>query len=294
MKVVKIQFHRLDKEYFFLPEFSDDSSDIQVGDFVVVDTSLGQDIGQITGWDEFESRAKDNSEDNSKNTPQLVQNSISDVKQMTRKATEKDLQDWENIKDLYHKYLTECRELCRKLGLKEMKLIDAAESFDRKRLTFYFVSDSRVDFRDLVKELVRIYHKKIRLQQVGVRDATKICGGFGPCGLPLCCSLWLEDVGNVSPDFIKDQELSHRGADRLTGPCGRLKCCLRFEEEAYKYNLEKMPKEGDIIKTGAGRGRVVSVHPMKHTVELEIDGARVEYPYLEGKLCEKSCSESER
>lgn len=285
MKVVKVQFNKLDKEYFFLPEFTDDSSDIVLGDFVIVDTALGRDIGQITNWAEFE--AEKNTSDDNKNNGQIVQNSISDVKPMTKKATDKDLKELEDIQSNYHSYLTECRDLCRKFNLTEMKLIDVAQSFDNKRLTFYFVSDSRVDFRDLVKELVRIHHKKIRLQQVGVRDATKVCGGFGPCGMPLCCSVWLDDVGNVSPDFIKDQELSHRGADRLTGPCGRLKCCLRFEEEAYRYNLDKMPKEGDIIRTGAGKGKVVSVHPMKHTVELDINGARVEYPYLEGKLCEK-------
>ncbi len=288
MKVVKVQFHKLDKEYYFLPEFISDSNDVRVGERVVVDTALGQDIGVITDWDEFVPSPADQDNANGRNGEAIQQNNISDVKAMTRRANSKDLDKADTIKANYKKYLEKCRELCRSHNLKEMKLIDVAESFDGKRITFYFIADSRVDFRELVKDLVKTFRKKIRLQQIGVRDATKAGGDFGPCGLPLCCRAWLENIGNVSPDFIKDQELSHRGADRLTGPCGRLKCCLRFEEENYKYHLNRLPREGDIIKTHAGKGRVVSVHAIKQTVELDIDGARVEYPYLEGRLCQQA------
>jgi len=290
VKVVKIQFHTLDKEYFFLPEFTEDrGADVKVGDTVIVKTVLGEDIGNITDWAEFEPslNTEKNDEENSKNIS-IEQKSISDVKPMLRRANEEDLRHWSELQKKFPQYLNECKELIKKHTLNQMKLIDVNESFDGSRLTFYFISDTRVDFRDLVKDLVKNHRKKIRLQQVGVRDAAKTCGDFGPCGLPLCCSAWLSDVGNVSPDYIKDQDLGHRGVDRLTGPCGRLKCCLRFEEETYKYNREKMPKVGDMIKTGAGQGRVKSVRPLQHVVELEIDGAIVEYPYLEGKLCEKN------
>ncbi|MCD4761104.1 hypothetical protein K8R42_04360 [bacterium] len=287
MKVVKVQFHKIDKEYFFLPEFTDDSrSDVQVGDSVLVETSLGKDMGLITDWADFQpSKGTDNG-DNNKASGIIQQNNISDVKPMLRKASQEDFNQAEELKINYPKYLKRCRELCKEHNLTAMKLVDVAESFDRKRLTFYFIADSRVDFRDLVKDLVKDFRKKIRLQQIGVRDATKICGGLGSCGMLLCCHNWMEIIGNVSPDYIKDQELSHRGADRLTGPCGRLKCCLRFEEEAYKYNLNKLPKEGDLVKTKAGQGEVMAVHALKHSVDLKIDGAIVEYPYLEGNLCE--------
>ncbi len=289
MKVVKIQFHKLDKEYFFLPEFSDDrGADIKVGDLVIVQTVLGEDMGVISGWTDFEPNAQSDNQENGKNLGIIEQRSISDIKPMLRRANEKDLKKAAEQGKEFSKYLHDCKQLTKKYDLTEMKIIDVNESFDGARLTFYFIADTRVDFRELVKNLVKNYHKKIRLQQVGVRDAAKTSGDFGSCGLPLCCRSWLEKIGNVSPDFIKDQELGHRGVGRLTGPCGRLKCCLRFEEESYKYNLEKLPNVGDVIKTAAGPGRVRVVHPLKHTVELEVDGTRVEYPYLEGKLCEKS------
>lgn len=287
MKVVKIKFHELDKEYFFLPEFTDDrGAEVKVGDLVVVKTSLGEDIGAISDWAEFEPSNSEDKEEKGKNNGNLEQNSISDIKPMLRRANDDDLKKTEEQHKNFCKYLSDCKKLAKKHGLDQMKLIEVNESFDESRLTFYFISDTRVDFRDLVKDLVKAHRKKIRLQQVGVRDAVKTSGDFGPCGLPLCCRSWLDRIGNVSPEFIKDQDLGHRGVDRLTGPCGRLKCCLRFEEEAYRYNLDKMPKVGDKIKTAAGEGKVRSVKPLQHTVELEIDGVIVEYPYLEGKLCE--------
>lgn len=277
MQVVKVQFHTADREYFFLPEFSaDKNTDIKIGDQVIVETVLGQDLGVITAWADWQPPE----------APTETAETITEVKPMLRHVTGDDLEQFKKQKKQYSTYLKKCHELCDRHGLVAMKLIDVAESFDANRLTFYFISDNRVDFRELVKDLAKTFRKKIRLQQIGVRDAAKMEGDCGPCGLPLCCRHWLRDIGNVSPDFIKDQELSHRGVDRMTGPCGRLKCCLRFEEEAYKYNLDKLPKIGDVIKTKVGRGTVVSVHPLKQLVDLEIDGALVVYPYAEPSKCE--------
>ena len=290
MKVVKVQFNKIDKEYYFLPEFSDKpDANIKIGDWVIVETVLGQDLGIINGWSDFQTKEKkeEGGEDN-KNSGVIQQDKISDIKPMLRKVTKDDLIKYKKQKDAYKNYLLKCKDFCNKHGLKEMKLIDVCESFDGNRLTFYFILDTRVDFRELVKDLVKTFRKKIRLQQIGVRDAAKVSGDFGPCGMPLCCRSWLNVIGNVSPDYIKDQELSHRGVDRLTGVCGRLKCCLRYEEEAYKYNLDKLPKVGDVIKTGAGKGVVKAVHALKQTVDLKIDDAVVEYPYLEGNLCVKN------
>ena len=292
MKVVKVQFHSADKEYYFLPEFTEVAKEIKAGDQVIADTSLGQDIGVVNGfadWHSCDNCAGNCRDDNNKNSDE--QKNASDIKPLLRPATADDVDKAKKITESYPKYLKKCNELIDRHSLGNMKLVDVAESFDENRLTYYFISDNRVDFRELVKDLVKEYHKKIRLQQIGVRDAAKMEGDFGPCGLPLCCRSWLNEIGNVSPDFVKDQELSHRGADRLTGPCGRLKCCLRFEEEAYKYNLNKLPKIGEEIKTKAGIGKVVSVHALKQTVEIELDGVVVEYPYLEGKLCQKVIEE---
>jgi len=287
MKVVKVQFHKLDKEYFFLPSFSDaPEAVVEVGDSVVVNTSLGQDVGQVTAWDDWQELKGKNKNESEKNNVDISQDKVTDIKEMLRPLSEDDLEKLRAQKKSTLKIFEDCKELIHKHKLTAMKLVDMAMSFDGQRLTFYFVADSRVDFRDLVKELVKNYHKKIRLQQVGVRDAVKVSGDLGPCGIPLCCRSWLNTIGSVTPDSIKNQELGHRGADRLTGPCGRLKCCLRFEEEVYKYQRDNMPKEGDVIKTGAGEAKVVAVHPIKETVQLDIDGNIVEYPYLEGKLCE--------
>lgn len=291
MKVVRVQFHKLDKEYFFLPKFSKDpEATVEVGDKVVVDTSLGQDVGVVTAWDNWQEEASQDQKSEDLNASnEIIQSKISDIKPMLRPLSEKDLDKLRIQKKEGVKHFNECKKLINQLGLKAMKLVDMAESYDDKRITFYFVADSRVDFRELVKELVKLYHKKIRLQQVGVRDATKVTGDIGPCGIPLCCRSWLNTIGSVSPDSIKNQELSHRGADRLTGPCGRLKCCLRFEEETYKYQRDHMPKEGDVIKTNVGPAKVIAVHPMKQTVDLKIDDSIVEYPYTEGKVCQVDC-----
>ena len=296
MKVVKVQFHKLDKEYFFLPEFSQaPAAQVEIGDSVVVETSLGQDVGLVTGWDDWQETAHfisggEDKQEKKNPSVEIVQDKIVDIKPMLRPLSEDDLEVIRAQKRVGVKRFAECKKLIQKYELKAMKLIDMMESFDDKRMTFYFIADSRVDFRDLVKELVKNYHKKIRLQQIGVRDEAKIDGDYGPCGLPLCCKNWLKVLGSVNAEYIKDQDLMHRGNERLSGACGRLKCCLRYEEEAYKYGLDKLPKVGDQIKTGAGLGRVTEVHPLKQTVELDIDGARVEYPYLQGRICEKNCA----
>ncbi len=285
MKVVKLQFHKIDKEYFFLPKFlSSGGVEIKTGTKVMVDTSMGQDIATVTGWGEFK-ESKDTGQDENKNNVLIPQEKDEDIRPMLRPARTDDIKKAKEISDKYPEYLERCKDLVKKHKLSSMKIIDVLESLDGKRLTVYFTSNTRVDFRELIKDLVKSYHKKIRLQQVGVRDAAKIAGDFGPCGVELCCKNWLHVIGKVSPDFIKDQELNHRGADRLTGTCGRLKCCLRFEQEAYRYNLDKLPKVGEIIKTKVGDGEVVAVHALKNTVNLRIDGSIVEYSFLEKDLC---------
>ena len=285
MKVVKVQFHKADKPYFFLPEFIQSKEEVKVGDIVLVETILGQDLGKIITLADFQ---EDKKEENKSGT--IPQAKTSDIKPLLRKANEKDLKQLAEISEKYSEYLKECKNLSKQHDLDNMKLIDVSESIDQQRLTFYFTASSRIDFRELVRDLAKKFNRKIRLQQIGVRDEAKCLGDSGPCGLQLCCKSWLSTLGNVSPEYIKDQELIHRGADRLTGVCGRLKCCLRYEEETYKYYLGKLPKEGDVIKTKAGKGRVISIKALKHIVKLDINGTVVEYPFLEGNIKEE-CKE---
>lgn len=275
MRLAKIQFHKLDKDYYFLPEFSQsDSHQLKAGDCVIVETVLGQDIGQVLSIVDYQ------------NYPDDAQvKDLGEIKPILRPAEPRDLEQVQKNKARYPEYLELGHQLSHKHNLQEMKIIDVAESFDGSRLTFYFIANTRVDFRELVKDLVNAFHKKIRLQQVGVRDAAKAEGDFGPCGLELCCRSWLHSLGNVNPDLIKNQSLAHRGVDRLTGVCGRLKCCLRFEEENYRFSEGQEPKVGEVIKTKLGNAKIIAVYPEKQTVDLEINGEKVEYPYTEAKVC---------
>ena len=281
MQVVKVQFHPADREYFFQPIFSENGhQDIKIGNQVIVETDLGQDLGVIK--DIVDHQPKEQTKATDEN--QVAEVGL-EIKPMLRPAGRSDLNKLKSQERKYPAYIKKCQSLCKKYEL-DMKLVSVAESLDGVRLTFYFISDTRVDFRALVKDLVKIFHKKIRLQQIGVRDEAKISGDYGSCGLPLCCRNWLKTLGSVNAEYIKDQELLHRGNERLSGICGRLKCCLRYEEETYKYSLEKLPKVGEQIKTKAGTGEVITVHPLKQTVDLKINETIVEYPYLEGNLCQ--------
>lgn len=282
MQLAKIQFHKLDKEFFFLPDFTGENISPKVGDQVIVETVMGRDLGEVLSIDEY-------SEIELEKIKAGQLKSTGELKALSHLASASDLEEIAGYQASYGQYIKDARELCQKHKLKEMKLVDVSLSLDNTRLTIYFISNTRVDFRDLVKDMAAIFHKKIRLQQIGVRDAAKIGGDWGPCGLPLCCKSWLASIGKVNPDSIKKQELMHRGLDRLTGVCGRLKCCLRFEEDQYRWSDGKMPKVGEFMKIKTGSAKVIAVYPDKKTVDLEVDGAVVEYPYTEGNKCKADC-----
>jgi len=257
MRLAKIKFHKLDKEFFFLPEFTNDHrSEIKIGEQVIVDTAMGRDLGELLDIAEYTDSEVEKIQAN-----QIK--SLGELKGLSCLASDSDIAKAQSYQSSYERYLKEAREMCQKHKLKEMKLVDVSLSLDGTRLTIYFISNTRVDFRELVKDMAAIFHKKIRLQQIGVRDAAKIGGDWGPCGLPLCCKAWLSEIGKVSPDTIKKQELMHRGVDRLTGVCGRLKCCLRFEEDQQRWVEGKAPKIGDIIQIKTGQAKVIAVYQTK-------------------------------
>ncbi|TSC96335.1 MAG: PSP1 domain protein [Parcubacteria group bacterium Athens1014_10] len=257
-KVIQVQFAPWDKIY----NFNSDSHKLKTSDQVIVKTELGIEIGEIIGIKSIENFK-----------------AIKELKPILRKANLSDIEKVNFRNKNRAETLKTCRNLIKKYNL-PAKLIDVKFSFDGGRITFAFTAPERIDFRNLVKELTGIFHKSIRLQQIGVREEAKIMGGIGPCGRELCCLKFLKNLGNISTDFIFDQQLNHRGAERLSGSCGRLYCCLAYNEPMYKELANNLPALGSIIKTEKGKGKVVGRNILKQTIKVEIDnGNFIEIPF---------------
>lgn len=254
MKVAEIQLNLWDRVYYYLLN----DLALNFGDYVVIEANQNTEIGKLIGFKELAD----------KDLP--LQNEGEGIKSIIRKATLNDLE----ILEANEKNKDEAIEVCKKMIVKnqlEMKLIDAQFSFDGKKITFAFIADGRVDFRPLVKDLTRHFSKSIRLQQLGVRDEAKINGDVGSCGIVQCCKTHLKVLGNVSADQAELQQVSHRGAERLSGICGRLKCCLRYENDLYKELAQKFPPKGTKVKTPRGKGEVIEWHILKQSVRIRLD-----------------------
>ena len=209
------------------------------------------------------------------------------LKQIMRKATEEDLAKIEENHKKEKEAYKICQEKIAKRGL-EMKLVEAEYTFDNSKLLFYFTADGRVDFRELVKDLAYVFRTRIELRQIGVRDETKLLGGIGICGRPLCCSTHLTDFIPVSIKMAKEQNLS-LNPTKISGNCGRLMCCLKHEQETYEYLNATLPNNGDIVETpDKQKGKVASVNIFRQTVRvlIEKDDEKeiVEYPVEEIKF----------
>ncbi|MBI2411258.1 MAG: hypothetical protein HYV32_05195 [Candidatus Kerfeldbacteria bacterium] len=270
MRVAEVQFHTWDRSYFFDPA----GFDLKLGDRVIVDTSLGQDVGKVIGFGEVAPHELDTALQPVKRLP-----SMADFEKMKRQA--------ESKADV----LQHARQHARQLDL-PMKVIDVSFSFDDSRLVFAFTSSTRVDFRELVRLLSAQFQKQIRLQQIGSRDVVAEMGGIGPCGRETCCSTWLKDLGNVSADLVPLQQLEHRGSDRLSGLCGRLKCCLAYESEGYRMCGARMPEVGTFMNTKThGTCEVISRNILTHVVTLKkADGTREDVPLGCDKVGCNGCS----
>lgn len=254
MKIIEVQFAPWDQSYYFKPEdASDNGIEVKTGQKVVVQTAIGIDIGKVVALGELNQPADKNQE----------------VKPIERIATSEDELKSLTLNKGKNKLIAECKKMIKKYQL-EMKLVDVHISFDDLRMTFAFIADGRVDFRELVKELTRKYQRSVRLQQIGVRDEARVFGDTGACGRGLCCKSFLGDLGNVSTDHAREQQVAHRGAERLSGPCDRLKCCLRFEEAMYHELAKNFPAVGQKIKTKSGEGVVTDWHVLKGTVSVNI------------------------
>jgi cell fate regulator YaaT (PSP1 superfamily) len=195
---------------------------------------------------------------------------------LLRELTEEDVKKLNDLKPKAEKAHLVCQKKIKELAL-PMKLIDTELSLDEKKLTFYFTASQRIDFRELVGELVSYFHKNIRLQQLGPRDVAKMLGGIGPCGQPLCCQTFLENMDSVTLDMAEVQGLKSLGSSKISGVCGKLICCLSYEIELYQKMRENLPKIGQKIETEKGKGKVIAQNVLKQTVLVELeDGTKIE------------------
>ena len=253
MKIVEVQFVPWGKIY----DFDAQESPVEVNDFVIVKTDLGTEIGKIINIKDAK-------------TEEANQEKKEEIKPIFRKANASDLEKVEERAAQKDEALKQFKDLAKKYNL-PIKLVDVHFAFDGSRITFAFVADGRVDFRELVRELTKAFQKSIRLQQLGIRDEAKISGDVGCCGKGLCCKNHLKDLGNITSDLASLQQISHRGSDRLTGICGRLMCCLAYEQKNYEELSQKLPPIGTVVRTKSGRGKIVGWHVLKQSVTVELD-----------------------
>ena len=263
MKVVTgVRFKRPGKIYYFDPE----NLQLEKGMNVIVDTAMGEEYGEVV-------IARKEVEDNEVTEP---------LKKVVRITTEKDekmrLQNKGKEKDAFKT----CLEKIEAHGL-PMKLIDVEYKYDGSKVIFYFTADKRIDFRELVKDLAAIFRTRIELRQIGVRDEVKRCGGNGICGRELCCCSFLGNFETVSIKMAKEQNIS-LNPSKISGNCGRLMCCLKYEQEVYEEKLSRLPKIGAIVKTSEGTGEVASVETLKEVIRVKYqDGEDVYFKKHEAK-----------
>ncbi len=204
-----------------------------------------------------------------------VQSIVSETKERSlgkiiRLATERDKKKGADFESKKKEYLNFCRENSKKLGL-DMKFIDVGISLDGKQITFAFSADSRIDFRELVKNLSGKFKKLIKMQQVGSRDEARKLGGYGICGRELCCKKFGGNMQSITTEMAKVQQVAHRGAERISGLCGRLMCCLSYEAEQYKEALKGMPEIHSVVNTTKGKGTVIELNAVLQEIKVKLE-----------------------
>ena len=250
VKVIGVRFRTAGKIYFFDPL----KFDVKRGDHVIVETARGIEYGTVVG------------------DPKEVEDDkvIQPLKPVLRVATARDTEQENANKQKEREAFKICLEKIKKHKL-DMKLIDAEYTFDNNKVLFYFTADGRIDFRDLVKDLASVFKTRIELRQIGVRDETKLLGGIGICGRPLCCHTFLSEFAPVSIKMAKEQNLS-LNPTKISGVCGRLMCCLKNEEETYEYLNSRLPAVNDTVTTEDGlKGEVHSVNVLRQTVKVVVE-----------------------
>ena len=247
IKVIGVRFKKAGKIYYFDPS----GLDIKQGNFVVVETARGIEFGEcVIGIKEISES-----------------DIVSPLKSVIRVAEEADINKHKENKVKEKDALDICLKKIEEHGL-NMKLIDVEYTFDNNKVIFYFTADGRVDFRELVKDLATIFKTRIELRQIGVRDEAKMLGGLGPCGRSLCCSTFLGDFASVSIKMAKEQNLS-LNPTKISGICGRLMCCLNYEQSTYEDIRKRLPKVGSIVNIGDTNGEVISNNTVKESVKVK-------------------------
>ena len=246
-KVIGVRFRKAGKVYYFSPG----EEDIKTGQHVIVETARGVEYGYVVlGTHEVDDKKV-----------------IQPLKPVIRMATEADEETERKNKEKEKEAFKICLEKIKKHDL-DMKLIDTEYTFDNNKVLFYFTADGRIDFRELVKDLASVFKTRIELRQIGVRDETKIVGGIGICGRPLCCASYLSEFIPVSIKMATEQNLS-LNPTKISGVCGRLMCCLKYEEETYEELNSKLPNVGDYVTTDDGlKGEVHSVSILRQMVKV--------------------------
>lgn len=261
-KIIGVRFKKLGKIYFFNPE----NLNIKKGDKVIVETAQGEEYAEV-----------------------LIANRIVDddkivapLKKVLRIATNKDTKHYEDCKKKEKEAFNVALKKIKEHKL-EMTLTDVEVKFDNSKILFYFTADGRIDFRDLVKDLATIYKTRIELRQIGVRDEVKRIGGNGICGRELCCCTFLSDFEAVSIKMAKEQNISLTPS-KISGNCGRLMCCLKYEDNVYTEKLSRLPHVGAIVKTQDGEGEVDNIEILKERVRVKIkDGDGILYKKYDAK-----------
>lgn len=248
IKVIGVRFRQAGKIYNFSPA----DFQVKVGDHVIVETARGIEYGSVVQG------IREVADDKV----------IMPLKSVIRIATEEDDKKAIENNEKEKKAFKICKEKIAKHGL-EMKLIETEYTFDNNKVLFYFTADGRIDFRELVKDLAAVFRTRIELRQIGVRDEAKMVNGIGICGRPLCCATFLGDFHPVSIKMAKDQGLS-LNPSKISGSCGRLMCCLQYEQSSYEELIKNLPGEGDIIDTPEGQGEVLSVSVLKQVIKTAI------------------------
>jgi cell fate regulator YaaT (PSP1 superfamily) len=248
-EVVDIQYRPGQKVYFFAPN----GLNLKAGDHVIIDTARGAEFGYCTGGNHFISE----------------KDVVSPLRNVIRIATAHDEKILAENREKEKKAYDVCMEKITEQEL-DMQLVSAEVAFDGSKILFFFTADERVDFRELVKSLASVFHTRIELRQIGVRDKAKMVGGLGICGRPFCCASFLDDFQPVSIKMAKTQTLS-LNPTKISGTCGRLMCCLKYEQDAYEDLLKNAPKQDSLVDTVDGRGTIVEVNLLRSRVKVRLE-----------------------
>ena len=249
VEIVGVGFRNAGKTYYFSPK----KLTLSLGTPVIVETARGVEMGKITIANRHVSEKE----------------IVSPLKEIIRAATPSDVARYKENQRLEEQAAEICREKIKSHRL-EMDLVSVEYTFDNSKLLFYFTAESRVDFRELVKDLASVFKTRIELRQIGIRDEAKMMGGFGSCGRPFCCSTFLSDFVQVSIKMAKEQNFS-LNSNKISGACGRLMCCLRYEHDTYEEAVKKTPTVGSYVSTPAGLGTVVEARPLAGTIKVRLD-----------------------